>query len=572
MTGELRPWREQAEESALLDAAESWGRNREAFLEAALPRLPETVRLNPLRSDARWTADHLIGMGGERLRLRGVDAWRLPWKRGEAPPEHSALFGALHASGRVTRQEAASMLPPLLLDADPGDLVLDLCAAPGSKATQIAEAMGGSGAVIANEKDPGRTNTLVTNVRRIAAPNIVVARHDGRQIPKPPLPGFDSILVDAPCSGSGTTRKNPEVWGRWSMASGRGIHALQVDLLKRAVDLVRPGGRVVYSTCAFDPHENEAVVCEVLKCSSWMKIEPLTESIRSLPFISPGLHWWPEMGEPLDSNDADGTDGESEHAVDSALLSEVAAACGRVWPDDDPEGTMGGFFLAVLRARSPDEVEHDVARALRGYADNDDEIPPSGRFREHDIRAAASGVAEILEEVHGIPSEDGALWSRGKRTLWSHGDLETRVHDARWPAKRGRWHAGGQWRPLQVVLAGMPAFEARGEGPSRVISDALPALPLAETKRVLRVEEEVIHRVLEKERLPVDEVDNRLADATGGGFVLIADVDGYERRLPIWVGEWVTPMWREAEGTVLRAALGVENPTALDDGAPSDDS
>ena len=571
------PWQQQAEASDLLVAVADW-RDDSRFLEAALPRLPETLRVNTLRHDAAWTAELLAEMGGERLDWPGVEAWRMPWRRGAAPTEHAALYQALHDSGRTTRQEAASMLPPLLLDAKPGDLLLDLCAAPGSKATQMAEIIRGSGAVIANEKSPQRTNTLVTNSRRLALPNVVVTRHDGRNMPRPPEPGYDAILVDAPCTGSGTTRKNPEVWRRWRQVSGWNLHGLQVELLEKAVGMVRPGGRVVYSTCSLDPVENEAVVCEVLRRNPWLEVARIDEAIRRIPQLSPGLPHWPVRPlRPLlpsaATEDRRGSDGEGGAEVvpddDSEAgpgslqppvevgLREAMAECGRIWPNDDPTGLVGGFFFAVLR-QTDDPSTENRARCLQQHPADGEVVPPSNRHHSHDIREADSGLAERLQELFGVACDSGDLWRRGRRALWTHPDVGRLVHGARLPAKHGRWHSGGQWRPMQVVLAGLPALRVGGERIERLTSDALHALPLEAGERVLRIEAEAARRMVEAGRLPIEEVDERLADMPGGGVMLLTEVDGIERRVPVWKGEWLTPMWRSAEEVVLRAAFGLE--------------
>ena len=93
----------------------------------------------------------------------------------------------------------------------------------------------------------------------------IIVNHDARHFPKVPEFGYDRILVDAPCTGTGTTRKNPDVWSRWKPNGGRSMQKLQIDILSRATKLVKSGGRIVYSTCSLDPVENEAVVAEVLR-------------------------------------------------------------------------------------------------------------------------------------------------------------------------------------------------------------------------------------------------------------------------------------------------------------------
>ena len=181
--------------------------------------------------------------------LRTRSAWEMPFERGSAKEEVKILMAALHETGRITRQEAVSMLPVLALDPTPGQIVLDLCASPGSKTTQICEHLGDSGAVIANEVISSRVNTLVTNVHRHASKTVLVVHHDGRHIPKVPGSGFDRVLVDVPCTGSGTTRKNPDVWENGDRL--RSVTPLfAVRPTQRAIALTKPGGRVVYSTCS----------------------------------------------------------------------------------------------------------------------------------------------------------------------------------------------------------------------------------------------------------------------------------------------------------------------------------
>ena len=134
------------------------------------------------------------------------------------------------------------MLPPVFLKPEPGQVILDLCAAPGSKTTQIAEMTGDEAVVIANEPNRGRSNMLATNRSRVGHRSVIVTSSDGRHYPRLPAPGADTILVDAPCTGTGTTRKNPNVWWTWRPNQALRMHRLQVDLLIRAAHLVKGGG------------------------------------------------------------------------------------------------------------------------------------------------------------------------------------------------------------------------------------------------------------------------------------------------------------------------------------------
>ena len=203
----------------------------------------------------------------------------MPWEKARCENDSfMENLRALHTSGRITRQEAASMMPVQALDIQPGHRVLDLCAAPGSKTTQIAEALDGLGLVVANEPNPGRANNLASNVQRSGHLKIVVVREDGRNFPRVAEPGFDRILVDAPCTGTGTTRKNTDVWTKWKPHHGEQMSRLQIGILSRAAMLLRPGGSMVYSTCSIDPMENENVVEQVLDRFPWLSLKKINRN------------------------------------------------------------------------------------------------------------------------------------------------------------------------------------------------------------------------------------------------------------------------------------------------------
>ena len=171
-------------------------------------------------------------------------------------------------AGDITRQETVSMIPPVLLQVQPDEDVLDMCAAPGSKTTQLLEHMtGGTGVLVANDSNAKRAYMLVHQLRRVLSnhPVALVTACPAQFFPSR-LTQFDKILCDVPCSGDGTTRKNIGVWKSWSSAGSVSLHALQVAIAcKGAAELLRVGGTMCYSTCSFNPIENEAVVAEILR-------------------------------------------------------------------------------------------------------------------------------------------------------------------------------------------------------------------------------------------------------------------------------------------------------------------
>ena len=175
------------------------------------------------------------------------------------------------------------MIPPLALNVEPHHKCLDMCAAPGSKTSQLLEIINRSlespfdeqGIVVANDADTDRAYMLVHQCRRINSPLLVVTTHNGQAFPKltPPVKAskdgyFDRVLCDVPCSGDGTLRKNPAIWNKWSTSSGVTLHPLQLMIAQRGVQLLKTGGLLVYSTCSLSPYEDEAVVAELLRTSN----------------------------------------------------------------------------------------------------------------------------------------------------------------------------------------------------------------------------------------------------------------------------------------------------------------
>lgn len=169
-----------------------------------------------------------------------------------------------HHAGAYYLQEPSASAPAALLGVQPGERVLDLCAAPGGKACQIAAALGGSGLLVANEVSVGRAAALLSNLERMGAANVVVTQASAARLGEA-LPGyFDRVLVDAPCSGEGMFRKSEAARAQHSQRLVESCAALQRQLLDEIAPALRGGGALVYSTCTFSPEEDETVIQQFL--------------------------------------------------------------------------------------------------------------------------------------------------------------------------------------------------------------------------------------------------------------------------------------------------------------------
>ena len=186
----------------------------------------------------------------------------VPWEPTGRQLDADSAAGAepLHEAGAWYLQEPGAMLPAAVLDARPGERVLDLCAAPGGKATQSALRMAGRGLLVANEPVPKRAQVLSANIERMGIVNAVVvsALPDALAARWPGF--FDAVQADAPCSGEGMFRRHPETADEWSPDAPERCAARQAAILDAAAAMVRPGGRLVYSTCTFNRTENEDTV------------------------------------------------------------------------------------------------------------------------------------------------------------------------------------------------------------------------------------------------------------------------------------------------------------------------
>lgn len=407
--------------------------------------------------------------------------------------------------GNISRQEVVSMIPPLLMDLKPGMTVLDMCAAPGSKSAQLIEMVHAgeeeamqkvaeevkksgventqpglgpeglnddgrtTGLLIANDSDYKRAHMLIHQMKRLNSPNLIVTNHDATmypsiKLPSPPSPDgkptqnrylkFDRILADVPCSGDGTTRKNSNVWADWVPGNALGLHSTQVRILVRALQMLKVGGRVVYSTCSMNPIENEAVVASAIgRCGGSNNVK-IIDCSNELPGLkrAPGLRSWKVMDregrmwsswdEVQQQREKEGIDGlgrlaESMFPPTGEIADLPLERCMRIYPHMQD---TGGFFITVLEKTSeirakPEDSSKVIPKAsvaavveeldmkhrdgtgssLEKIKALDDLVPPG-----LDTKEEADKNASVAESSHQLPYSAtlpsvGSTSSPGKR-------------------------------------------------------------------------------------------------------------------------------------------------------------
>lgn len=254
-----------------------------AFFEANESARPVTIRTNTLRTNRRELAQALINRG---VTLEPVGKWS---KVGLQVFETSVPLGATpeYLAGHYILQAASSFLPCMALDPQEHERVLDMAAAPGGKTTYLAALMKNTGFVMANDPNKARSKGLIGNVHRLGASNVIVSNYDAREFPKP-MGGFDRVLLDAPCSGTGVIAKDPSVKTNKTQLDFMQLPHMQKQLLLAAIDSVshssKTGGFICYSTCSVTLEENEEVVQYALRKRPNVKLVDTT-----IPFGKEGF-------------------------------------------------------------------------------------------------------------------------------------------------------------------------------------------------------------------------------------------------------------------------------------------
>lgn len=255
------------------------GSSYEAFLASYNQSRTHGLRYNPLKIEKH----RLVSLLQEHQIVLEPVSWAEEgfYYHSDAKPGRLAL----HEAGAYYIQEPSAMAAAELLEPQPGEKILDLCAAPGGKSTQIAGRMKGEGVLVSNEIIPSRAKILSQNLERMGISNALVLNETPQRLAQGFAGYFDRVIVDAPCSGEGMFRKDSAACGEWSMRQVEACAKRQREILACAVEMVRDGGVLVYSTCTFAPQENE-------ENTAWLALQypefTLEKSMQIWPHLQRG--------------------------------------------------------------------------------------------------------------------------------------------------------------------------------------------------------------------------------------------------------------------------------------------
>ncbi|MFA5523004.1 MAG: RsmB/NOP family class I SAM-dependent RNA methyltransferase [Tissierellales bacterium] len=262
----------------------------------------------------------------------------------DRPGKHPHYHCGLHYI-----QEPSAMIPVEVLNPKPGDRVLDISAAPGGKSTQIAAKIQGEGVIVANDISPKRTRALVKNIEIFGIKNAIVTNEEPKKLAQKFVEYFDKVLVDAPCSGEGMFRRDLKASKSWSELSSQEYSNIQKDILQWIPILLRPGGRLVYSTCTFSPEENEGTI-------DWFLREFPEFEVEAIEYIE-GL----DRGRP------------EWIGANSDLVKT-----GRAWPH---KVKGDGHFVSVLKKKDISSV-----RSFKPFTFNNKGIEEFIKFEEENLK------------------------------------------------------------------------------------------------------------------------------------------------------------------------------------------
>ena len=418
----------------------------ESFLDASLREEPVTLRVHTGRIGRADLGARLEALG---FRLEAVPGLPAFLRVLEQPYPLSRTLE--YWLGLFYLQQAVTGVAPLALGASPGERVLDLCAAPGGKAAHLADLVAEGGMVVAADRSGKRIRALLGNLYRMGHTSVMVLSADGRTFPRGV--SFDRVLADVPCSAEGNLRRTGGDLPRRSPRFQRQITDVQEALLRRALELVKPGGTVLYVTCTFNPEENEGVVARVLADSPAI-LEPIA---LDLPH-DPGLVRFGDRSFPVEMRNA-----------------------WRLYPH---HLDSGGLFMALLR--KPEGAE---ASAGEEWGEPPLVHPDTSDARPDARRAIAAGLSRLAEWT-GVARErlERERWMVRGDSVWVHGCRS-------WPL--AAWAATPGVPDWQFVSAGLRAFRLGRSGPPVPTNDLLRRLGPELRDRVVVLEREGCLEMLE---------------------------------------------------------------------------
>ena len=347
---------EQREKSLL-------GDRYEIFYVPRRQRAERGITINALRTEVGWAAQHMnIPCEPSPFCRQGLVLLGEEVRPGRHPYYHAGVYYS---------QEPSASSAAELLEVQPGMRVLDLCAAPGGKSSQLGSALAGQGLLVSNEYNAGRAEILKSNLERMGFPNAVVLNEDTGRIAEALPAFFDRVLVDAPCSGEGMFRKEPQAMAQHNEGLVRQCAALGAQILENAARCLAPGGILVYSTCTFAPEEDEAQVGAFLQKHPEFMLLPTTQA----------------FGSPGEENRLLGT------KADVSLMR-------RIWPCQGGEG----HFLAKLQ-KSPDAPAAQRPATKKSKAKPPKPVPEWAEFAKEYFPALAGRTARLAGEAVVLPAE-----------------------------------------------------------------------------------------------------------------------------------------------------------------------
>jgi len=282
----------------------------EEFKKSISNQLKKSIRVNTLKTSVKELKSRITGLE------------QIPWcEEGFYIEKKETAVGNLreHFLGYFYVQEAASMIPALILKPEQGDLVLDMSAAPGSKTTQMAAMMKNKGVIIANDIKWNRIKALSMNIQRCGVSNTIITIYKGERFPEIK---FDKILLDAPCSGTGTLQKSPDTLKIYNPEMIKKLSYQQKRMIVKAYSLLKPNGVLVYSTCSLEPEENENVIDYLLEKTDAKLEKAFLPKLKSSAAVL---------------------------EFEGKTFNNEIKKCLRIWPQDN---NSEGFFVAKIKKKA----------------------------------------------------------------------------------------------------------------------------------------------------------------------------------------------------------------------------